>query len=264
VESGASSLEHGGSPPLAKERSREFDPSLENVTVLVIDDDASLIELLRSVFGRAGARVLGACGGQEGLRQFHAYHPDLVVLDIMMPDMDGWEVCRSLRRISDVPILMLTAMDAAPDITYSLDSGADDYVTKPFEIQVLLARARALLRRSRRRTEGGEPTVYEDGYLAIDLGRRRVSVRQQPVSLTSTEYALLACLFRGAGRVLSYEQILEEVWNGACLESPEYVHVYVYRLRQKLEPDPANPRYLVKEHGLGYRFEPQLPAARTS
>jgi DNA-binding response OmpR family regulator len=240
---------------------RGFDPFTHNPKVLIIDDDEDLVALLEHVFVRAGARVLGACSGQEGLHEFHRHQPDLVVLDIMMPDIDGWAVCRSLREASDVPILMLTAKSGAPDVTYSLDIGADDYVTKPFDTQILLARARALLRRSGQFDENGKAPAYDDGYLTIDLEQRRVLVRQEPVSLTSTEYELLACLLRGASQVLTYEQILGQVWNGACLQSPEYVHVYVYRLRQKLERDPANPRYLTKEHGVGYRFEPQSPVA---
>jgi two-component system KDP operon response regulator KdpE len=233
---------------------------MQNRKVLVIDDDADLVELLKRVFGSAGAQVFGACDGQEGLRQFYAHHPDLVVLDIMMPGMDGWEVCRSLRQLSNVPILVLTALNASQDVLYGLDRGADDYVTKPFDIQILLARARALLRRTSRPGGSEKCLTYDDGYLAIDLEQRRVWVRQQRINLTSTEYELLVYLFRSAGGVLTHEQILEHVWGEGCRESSQYVHVYVHRLRKKLEQDPADPRYLVKEHGVGYRFEPQARA----
>jgi DNA-binding response OmpR family regulator len=236
---------------------------MKNRTVLIIDDDAEMMELLKRIFVRTGARVVGACDGREGLRQFDLHHPDLVVLDVMMPGMDGWEVCRCLRRVSDVPILLLTVKSANRDIAFGLECGADDYVTKPFDVEVLLARARAILRRARQPGEFTAPPAYDDGHLAIDLSQRRVCVRQRPVRLTSTEYQLLTLLYRGAGRVFTYQEILDCVWAGACKESAEYVHVYVYRLRKKLERDPKNPHYFIKEHGVGYRLvlEPGVAAA---
>jgi DNA-binding response OmpR family regulator len=142
------SLEHRDLPALPQRRKNGIDRSMQDQKVLVIDDDAELIELLRRIFARTGAQVLGACDGREGLRQFSQHRPDLVVLDIMMPGMDGWEVCRSLRQSSDVPILILTAMAAPQQVIHALDGGADDYVTKPFDIHFLLARAQALLHRS--------------------------------------------------------------------------------------------------------------------
>jgi two-component system KDP operon response regulator KdpE len=230
---------------------------LHNRRILVIDDDPELLDLMDLLLSRAGAHVLTARDARKGLRQFYDHRPDLVILDLLMPGMDGWEACERFRELSDVPILMLTALDQDGDMVRGLDCGADDYVTKPFGNQVLLARARALLRRAERSASGEKPLVYDDGYLAIDLVQRRVRVRQQPAKLTPTEYRLLVYLLRHAHRVLTHEQILEEIWGEECLDSTHYVHVYVHRLRQKLEQDPEEPRYLLTEPGVGYRFEPQ-------
>jgi two-component system KDP operon response regulator KdpE len=232
---------------------------MHNRKILVIDDDPGLMELLQHLFGREGAQVLAASNAQEGLRQFYAHRPDLVILDIMMPGTDGWKVCKSLRQLSDVPILMLTVLDSAQDIARALDGGADDFVTKPFSNQVLLARARALLRRAPMVPENEKAQVYDDGNLTVDLGRRQVWLRQQRIRLSLTEYGMLTCLVQNAGRVLTYEQILRLVWGEAYLGNTQYVHVYIHSLRRKLEEDPAHPRYLWTEPGVGYRFEPQRP-----
>jgi two-component system KDP operon response regulator KdpE len=232
---------------------------LHDRRILVIDDDADLLDLIDLVFSRAGAQVLTARDAHQGLRQFYDHRPDLVILDLMMPGINGWQACERIRELSDVPILMLTALAQDGDLVRGLNCGADDYVTKPFASQVLLARVRALLRRAERSVPGEKPLIYDDGYLAIDLVQRRVRVRQQPAKLTPTEYSLLVYLLRHANRVLTHEQILEQIWGEECLDSTHYVHVYVHRLRQKLEQDPEQPRYLLTEPGVGYRFE--LPAA---
>jgi two-component system KDP operon response regulator KdpE len=232
---------------------------LQDRRILVIDDDPELLDLMDLLLSRAGAHVLTARDARKGLRQFFDHRPDLVILDLLMPGMDGWEACERFRELSDVPILMLTALDQDGDLVRGLDCGADDYVTKPFGNKVLLARTRALLRRAQRSGAEETPFVYDDGYLAIDLVQRRVRVRQQPAKLTPTEYRLLVYLVKHARRVLTHEQILEEVWGEGCLDSTHYVHVYVHRLRQKLEQDAEEPRYLLTEPGVGYRFEP--PAA---
>jgi two-component system KDP operon response regulator KdpE len=228
---------------------------LHDSKILVIDDDPEVLELVRLLFARAGAHVVTASTARQGLRHFYDQHPDLVILDLMMPGMDGWNACERLRELSDVPIMMLTALTQTDNIVRGLEHGADDYVTKPFANQVLLARARALVRRAEQSAPGQKPLVYDDGYLAIDLARRRVQVRQQPAGLTPTEYSLLGYLFKHAGRVLTHDQILKQIWGPECLDSTHYVHVYVHRLRQKLEQDPENPRYLLTEPGVGYRFE---------
>jgi two-component system KDP operon response regulator KdpE len=232
-----------------------MDDPLYQRKLLIIDDHADLLSVLDSLFSRFGATVITASDPREGLRQFYAQHPDLVILDLMMPGMDGWEVCESLRRLSDVPILMLTAMGGSEQIARGLEGGADDYVTKPFANQVLLARARALLRRSAQTPGSEKPLAYADDHLAVDLEQRRVLVDQQPVKLTPTEYRLLACLVQNAGRVLSHDQILTHVWGPECVGSTQYVHVYISRLRRKLEEDWTNPCYLLTEPGVGYRFE---------
>jgi two-component system KDP operon response regulator KdpE len=236
--------------------------ALQNRKILVIDDDPEIIELLELMLARAGATVVTACCAEEGLRQFYAHRPDLVLLDVMMPGMDGLETCRRIRQLSDVPIIMLTVLTGTDDFLRGLEAGADDYVTKPFAGEVLVARAQAVLRRAVAPDQDEKLVTYNDGHLAIDLQRRQISVHQEPVKLSPTEYRLLAYLLQNAGRVLTYDQILEQVWGAECLGSTEYVHVYVHRLRHKIELDACNPRYLLNEPGVGYRFERQGAVAR--
>jgi DNA-binding response OmpR family regulator len=227
--------------------------------VLAVDDELGILELLTNVFRRVDAQVHGATDGRDALRQFYTHKPHLVLLDLMLPDIDGWQVCQQIREMSDVPIIMVTALSRDREIIRGLESGADDYVLKPFSPDVLLARARALLRRGARSPSGSEAHIYRDGHLSIDLDTREVLVGGEPVKLSATEYRLLAYLVQNAGRVLSFEQILNYVWEGAHQACAEYVHVYVSRLRQKLEADTQQPRYFVSERGVGYRFEKQAP-----
>jgi len=234
---------------------------LQDKRILVVDDDPELLRLVEICLSVTKAQVYTAPDGQMGLRQFFLLRPDLVVLDVMMPDLDGWQVCQHVRLHSDVPILFLTAMGREEDVVRGLDCGAVDYVTKPFSPRVLVARVRAALRR-RALTPGPDrpPTHgYSDGHLTVDLDAHRVLVRGQPVRLTAKEYQLLACLLRNAGRVLTYRQILEEVWGWEYQNNADYAHVYMWRLRKKLERDPRNPQYLLTEHGVGYRFQELLP-----
>jgi two-component system KDP operon response regulator KdpE len=228
---------------------------MQGKIILVIDDDPEMLRLLEHIFSREGAQVCTAAGGQEGLRQFYNYPPHLVVLDVMMPEMDGWQVCARVRQMSDVPIIFLTALNAEAEIIHGLDTGAVDYVTKPFSPHVLVARARAALRQTELAPGTEKTDTYRDDYLAIDLDTRQVTVRGEPVKLTKTEYRLLAYLVENAGQVLTPQQILEYVWGREYRDSIDYTHVYMWRLRQKLEEDPQNPRYLLTEHGLGYRFQ---------
>lgn len=228
-------------------------------TILVIDDDLNIRKMTEHMFTREGARVITASDGLDGLRKFYEYRPDLIILDIMMPEEDGWETCRSLRKFSDVPIVMLTALKTDEDITRGLNYGADDFVTKPFSPGVLLARARAVLRRTEAYTAEGKPFKYSDGYLTIDMHVRRVFIKGQPVKLTPTEFQLLVYLAQNPGRVLTLQQILENVWGWEYQDSLEYVHVYMSHLRKKIEEDPKQPKYIVTEHGTGYRFEKQYP-----
>ena len=222
--------------------------------VLVIDDESEMLTMLEMIFSKAGAEVYTALNAREGLRQFHTCQPDLVVLDVMMPGMDGWQVCAYLRQLSHVPIIMLTALGADQDVARGLETGADDFVTKPVSSRVLIARAEAVLRRAKLYSNHEQLLSYWDEYLSVDLDKRRVLVQGEAVSLTSIEYRLLAYLVANAERTLTYQQILRSVWGWECLDSSEYVHAYIYRLRQKLEEDPADPHYLITEHGVGYSF----------
>lgn len=236
----------------------------ENRLILAVDDNPKMTRFIRMNLELEGYRVSEATNGLEALAKTREELPDLILLDVMMPGMDGLETCRRIRQLSDVPIIMLTVLTGTDNLLRGLEAGADDYITKPFSSEVLVARAQALLRRAEQSDMDPRPVVYQDNHLTIDLHRRQVSVRQEPVRLSPTEYRLLAYLFQNAGRVLTYDQILEQVWGVECLGSTEYVHVYVHRLRQKLEPDPCNPRYLLNEPGVGYcleRQEPPLDAA---
>jgi two-component system KDP operon response regulator KdpE len=232
---------------------------LQAKTILIIDDDPYLLDLMAYIFEHRGARVCTALDGEEGLCQLLAHQPDLVLLDLMMPLVDGWQVCQQLRQHSDVPIIILSVLGQDQDIVRGLDCGADDYLVKPVSLEVLLARARAMLRRVDRASAQEEPNAYSDGYLTIDLRTRRVVADDVPVRLSPMEYQLLAYLFRNAGRTLTVEEILEAVWGPGGLGSPEYIHVYISHLRQKLEQDAQNPQYLLNEHGMGYRFERKAP-----
>ncbi len=222
--------------------------------ILVIDDDYSLCQMIKFSFNRAGAQVFTANDGREGLHQFYNHRPDLVVLDVRMPDIDGWEACRQIRMLSNVPIIMLTTLDKDEEIIRGLNFGADDFVTKPFSREVLMARVLALLRRAETPAEIGSPS-YRDSYLVIDLEKHQVFVLGKPVQLTATEFRLLAFLFQNAGQVLTYQTILDRVWGWEYKDSIDYVHVYLSHLRRKLEEDPRNPKYLLTERGIGYRFE---------
>ena len=224
--------------------------------ILVIDDDYSLCQMIKFSFNRAGAQVFTAHDGREGLHQFYNHRPDLVVLDVRMPDIDGWEACRQIRMLSNVPIIMLTTLDKDEEIIRGLNFGADDFVTKPFSREVLMARVLALLRRAETPVEIGSPS-YRDNYLVIDLEKHLVFVLDKPVQLTATEFRLLAFLFQNAGQILTYQTILDRVWGWEYKDSIDYVHVYLSHLRRKLEEDPRNPRYLLTERGIGYRFEKQ-------
>jgi DNA-binding response OmpR family regulator len=224
--------------------------------VLVIDDDDVLLYLVQQILSQAGEQVFLADNGEEGLHQFLVHEPNLVILDIMMPGMDGWEVCDKIRQISSAPIMMLTALGHDSNIVRGLSvSGADDYLIKPFSSEVLVARVQALIRRAALSPAYPKPIVYEDNYLKIDLVSHQVLVQDQPVKLTITEYWLLAFLIQNANRVLSFEHILEEVWGAEYRDSIDYVQVYISRLRQKLELDPKNPHYFLTQHGIGYRFQ---------
>jgi DNA-binding response OmpR family regulator len=228
---------------------------LQNVSVLIIDDELQMCRLLERIFTSQGAIVESALSGAEGLKKFPLFQPDLVLLDILMPGEDGIEICRQFRTESTVPLILLTALSGGDHIVRGLDAGADDYIIKPFDRDVLLARCRAVLRRMYSLIEEDGQLAYDDGYLLIEISARKVTVAEQLVKLSATEFKLLAHVLRNAGETCTFEAILENVWGEPYRFSAEYVHVYIWHLRQKLEPDPKQPRYLISEHGVGYRFE---------
>ncbi len=225
--------------------------------ILIIDDDPRLRRLMEFALANAGAETVCAIDGKDGLRKFYSEHPNLVVLDLMLPEMNGWDTCKNIRQLSDVPIIMVTARGEEEDIIRGLDMGADDYITKPFSPKVLVARARAAIRRSQLNGEEkkAETTNYSDDFLAVNLEEHRIFAGGEPVKLTSTEFKLLAYLLDNSGRVLTFEQILENVWGWDTSEDVNYIRVYIWHLRSKIEPDPKNPQYILNVQGMGYRFE---------
>jgi len=222
--------------------------------ILVVDDEPRLLAFLRSELKASGYRVSVAHDGKGALRAAAARGPELVILDVMLPDMDGFEVCRRLREESTVPILMLTARTGEADKVEGLDAGADDYLTKPFSTSELLARVRALLRRTRAVEAAGPGDDFRTGDFVIDFQQRRVEMRGEEVRLTPTEYKLLAELCRNAGRVMLREDLLARVWGTAYHREVEYVWVYIGYLRNKLEKDPKHPEYILTHPGVGYSF----------
>jgi two-component system KDP operon response regulator KdpE len=232
-------------------------------TILIVDDDPDLVSLLGRAFSKAGAEVCTAANGQVALRLLHAHRPDLVILDVVMPVLDGWQTLRRIRDFADVPVILLTVRRKEDEIVQGFRAGATDYLTKPFSVKVLVARAEAILRRAAPAPIEEKPAPYDDGYLRIDLKGHQVEVQGEPVKLTPREYSLLGYLLQNAHRPLPPKEILEAVWGEQYVDSPRYVSSYIWRLRQKLEPDPGCPRYLVTRRGLGYRFEPQVPGRQS-
>jgi two-component system KDP operon response regulator KdpE len=231
---------------------------LQRKRVLIIDDDPDMLELLSIVYSRAKAQVHVASNGNIGLREFYACQPDLVLLDLMMPQKDGWEVCRVIRQLSDVPIIILSSLYQDKDIIRGLDTGANDYLTKPVNFDILLARSRAALRQGRNSDLSPKRNFYSDDDLTINLNTRAVSVQGKPIKLTAKEYMVLVCLVQNADQLVTGQQIMEKVWGWEYRDSVEYVHVYISRLRKKLEVNPTAPKYVLTEHGVGYRFETQI------
>jgi two-component system KDP operon response regulator KdpE len=221
--------------------------------VLVVDDDPQLSRALRITLRAAGYEVVLAADGRTALREAAAEHPDLVVLDLGLPDLDGTEVLRGLRPWFTGPVLVLSARADSHDKVGALDAGADDYVSKPFDMAELLARLRALLRRGIAEAEG---PVVRTNHFTVDLAAHQVTVAGAAVRLTPTEWELLSALVRAPGRLVGQRQLLQAVWGPAYEKETHYLRVYMGQLRRKLEPDPAHPRYLHTEPGMGYRFTP--------
>jgi DNA-binding response OmpR family regulator len=227
----------------------------DSSTILLIDDEDSVQKLLAYPLEREGFRVLQARDGEEALSRFAAEQVDLVVLDIMLPKLDGLEVCKRLRADSEVPIIMLTARDDELDKVLGLELGADDYITKPFSIREFRSRVRALLRRaSAARQTGQDGEVIEVAEMMITPARRTVEIRGRSVQLTYVEFELLRILASNPGRVYSRRMLLEALWGGADYREPRTIDVHVRHLREKLERDPGVPEYILTVRGVGYRF----------
>jgi DNA-binding response OmpR family regulator len=227
----------------------------DSSTILLVDDEDSIQKLLAYPLEREGFRVLQARDGEEALERFASEHVDLVVLDVMLPKLDGLEVCKRLRAESEVPIIMLTARDDELDKVVGLELGADDYITKPFSIREFRSRIRALLRRaSVPRLTGADDSTITVRDLHIDLARRTVEVAGRPVQLTYVEFELLRTLGANPGRVYSRRMLLEALWGAADYREPRTIDVHVRHLREKIEADPAEPAFILTVRGVGYRF----------
>lgn len=221
-------------------------------TILVIEDEPQIRRFLRAGLGSEGYVLLEAETGQQGLLEAATKPPDLFLLDLGLPDMDGLEVIRRLREWTAAPIIIISARGQEQDKVAGLDAGADDYVTKPFSMPELMARIRVAMRHASRTED--ESAVFESGGLKVDLARRLVFVNGQEVRLTPLEFKLLALLVKHAGKVLTHRQLLKDVWGPAYAEDSHYLRVFVHQLRHKLEADPAQPKWLITEAGVGYRL----------
>jgi len=230
---------------------------MEKTKLLVVDDAPEMAHFLKIALESEGHQVAVAHNAREGLRLAHHFRPDAILLDIMMPDMDGWQMLDRLREFSDVPVIMLTALDGTENKVQGLDLGADDYVTKPFDMSELKARVRSALRRAAMAAANNSVEVlsFDQGHLVIDVTAHKVSANGLDVSLTPIEQKLLLYLAINAGRVLTYDQILDNVWGPGYEDSETNLKVYVRRLRQKIEPDPARPRYVLTQWGIGYYMD---------
>jgi two-component system KDP operon response regulator KdpE len=226
--------------------------SEQPIRVLVVDDEPQIRRLLRVSLAAQGYRIVEAGSGDQALTRVAAEQPDLVILDLGLPDMDGQEVVRRLREWTKVPIIVLSVRDRENDKVRAFDQGADDYVTKPFGMSELMARIRAALRH-RLQAETRDP-VFRAGILVVDLARRVVTVAGREVKLTPKQYDLLRVLVAHAGKVLTHQQLLRQVWGPGYSEESQYLRVYIGQLRQKIEPDPARPSYILTEPGVGYRL----------
>ena len=228
--------------------------------ILVVDDEPQLIRVLRTGLKSRGYEVRAAADGLAGFEMFVDWHPDLVITDLAMPDVDGLELCRRLRAVSQVPIIVLSAKGEEKTKVEALDIGADDFVTKPFGIDELLARVRASLRRATAPSiNEAAQTVLASGDFHVDLEARAVTVRGKEIHLTPKEFELLIYFIKHSGKVLTHRTLLSAIWGGNYVEQNEYLRVFVGNLRKKIEPDAAAPRYIVTEPWIGYRFDPGQP-----
>ena len=226
----------------------------QNPKILVVDDEERMARFIRLNLEHDGFQVIEAFRGQEAMDKIRTTMPDLVLLDIMLPDLDGFEVLKMIREISNIPVIMLTAKGEEDDRVKGLELGADDYVTKPFSPRELVSRVKAVLRRSESILENSDEILNVDDRLKIDFSKREIWVKGELVKLRPTEYRLLYHLVQNSGWVLTYDQILSKVWGYEYRDEPHYVRLYINYLRQKLEENPAMPKYILTERGVGYRF----------
>jgi two-component system, OmpR family, KDP operon response regulator KdpE len=232
-------------------------PAAGEPLVLLVEDEPQMRRFLRAALTGHGYRLVEAETGAAGLTEAATRNPEIILLDLGLPDADGIDVTRRLREWTRTPVIVLSARGQEKDKVLALDAGADDYLTKPFGVEELLARMRVALRHADAAAGAPEDPVFLLGDIRIDLARREVFVKDEPCRLTPTEYRLLATLVRHAGKVLTHRQLLKEVWGPAYQGETPYLRVYMGQLRHKLEPEPARPRYLVTEPGVGYRLRTQ-------
>jgi two-component system KDP operon response regulator KdpE len=225
-----------------------------NELILLIEDEPQMRRFLRVTLQNYGYRLIEASSGQEGLTEGMTRNPDVVLLDLGLPDMDGIEVAKRFREFGEVPIIIISARGQEEDKVKALDEGADDYLTKPFGAGELLARIRVALRHKAMRHTAQKEDVFVVDELKVDLASRQVFLRDREVHLTPIEYRLLTVLVHNAGKVVTHTQLLKEVWGPAYADQQQYLHVYMAQLRRKLEADPARPRFLINEPGVGYRL----------
>lgn len=219
---------------------------------LVVDDESNILRFVRANLRASGFEVASAMTGTEALAKFEEVNPDIIILDIMLPELDGFSVCRRIRQVSDVPIIMITAKGDMQDAVEGLNAGADDYVTKPFAVEELLARVNAVMRRTQNEFSQPSPDQIKLGNLFIDLNQRRVFVNGNSVQLTPTEFKLLVYLANHVDKVVPHDEILEAIWGDEYRDRTHYLRVSIGRLRQKIEADPGNPEYIVTCSGVGY------------
>jgi two-component system KDP operon response regulator KdpE len=222
--------------------------------ILVVDDEARMVRFIRLNLEHDGFQVISAYNGREALEQVRSALPNLVLLDVMMPDLDGFEVLQRIREQSTIPVIMLTAKGEEDDRVRGLELGADDYITKPFSPRELVSRVRAVLRRTETESSVTADIIEIDDRLKLDFNRREIWVDGELVQLRPTEYRLLYHLVQNAGWVITHEQLLTKVWGYEYRDEPHYVRLYINYLRKKLEEDPSNPKYILTERGVGYRF----------
>ncbi len=227
--------------------------SKSGARVLIVDDEIEILRALQRSLAAHGFEVSTANNGEEALSSISHYRPDLMLLDLGLPGMSGLEVCRRVREQSNLPIIVLSVKDTERDKVLALDLGADDYVSKPFSINEVLARVRVALRHTAQLQTGTEP-IFVAGPLRVDFAQRSVQVDKKDVKLTPTEYDLLKALIKNSGKIMTRQMLLTQVWGTGYGADAHYLHVYIGQLRRKIEPDPANPRFILTVSGVGYRF----------